>query len=337
MQDHPLLLALGFAGAVAGTALYLRVARRLGIVATPNQRTLHAGIVPRGGGVVVALTFLAGVTFLFALGELPGRWFLALAGGGLVITAVGFIDDVADLSMRARVVAHLIVALWAAAWLGRDLSVEVGTAHIEMGWLGYAFAAAAVVCMVNLFNFMDGIDGIEASGVLWFSSGALAILEWRGGSALSAPIALLGVASAGFLLFNWPPARLFLGDAGSGFYGYAFSVLILVTMTTGEISLWTWIILLAYFLGDTTTTLVIRMWTVPRFYSTHRSHAYQNLARLWQNHRRMTLIVLAIDLVWLLPLAAASVKWPHLGPLFAATALSPVVGLAIKYGPLHDR
>jgi Fuc2NAc and GlcNAc transferase len=335
MREHLPLLALSFAAAVAGSAVYRQMARRLGIVARPNERTLHTGIIPRGGGAVVVLVFLAGAALLHLTGEMPARWFMALAGGGLAVAAVGFVDDIANLSTLARVVAHFVVAVWATVLLGGDLIREIGFAG-PLAWLGYALTVLAVMWMINLFNFMDGIDGMETSGAVWFCLGAVAILEMQGGSALSVPIALLGLASAGFLVFNWPPARLFLGDAGSGFYGYVFSVFVLITVGSGQISLWTWMILLGYFIGDTTTTLAIRMKRVKRFWGTHRSHAYQNLARVWSNHRRMTGLVLAIDVVWLAPLALASIQWPALGPVLAVLALAPIVGLAVKYGPLYD-
>jgi Fuc2NAc and GlcNAc transferase len=273
------------------------------------------------------LVFMTGVTALFAAGELPPRWFLGLAGGGIAVAAVGFIDDIADLSTRARVVAHLAVALWATFWLGGDLAPT---------WLGQGLTVLAVMWMISLFNFMDGVDGMETSGVVWFCLASLAIVEWQGGSPIAVPIALLGLASAGFLVFNWPPARLFLGDVGSGFYGYVFSAFILITVASGKMSLWTWVILLGYFIGDTGTTLAIRLRKVKRWWGTHRSHAYQNLARVWRDHRRVTSMVLAIDLLWLAPLAAASVKWRELGPVLAVVALAPVVGIALRYGPLHE-
>jgi Fuc2NAc and GlcNAc transferase len=337
MRDHLPLLALALAASVAGNALYRQLARRFGIVAHPNERSLHEGAIPRGGGVVVVLVFLAGMVALFAAGELPQRWYVALVGGGAIVGLVGFIDDVTELSTRARVVTHFVAALWATSWVGGDFEITLGATTIDLSWPGYGVTVLAVMWMINLFNFMDGIDGMETSGVVWFSIAALAILEWQGGSPLSVPLALLALASAGFLVFNWPPARLFLGDAGSGFYGYAFSVFVLVTVASGKMSVWTWVILLGYFIGDTTTTLAIRLRRVKKWWGTHRSHAYQNLARVWRNHRRVTLLVLAVEVVWLTPLAAASVEWPELGPLLALVALAPVVGLAIKYGPLHER
>jgi Fuc2NAc and GlcNAc transferase len=336
MRDHALFLLLAFAAAAAGIAAYRPLAARLGIVAVPNERTLHKGIIPRGGGAVVVLVFLAGLAVLYAGGELPVRWFLALFVGGAAVSGVGFVDDIVNLSTKTRVVIHAVVAAWAVACVGPVRSLDLGFAVIELGPLGHALTVLALMWMINLYNFMDGIDGMATSGAVWFCLVAAAILEWQGGSPLATPLALLGAASLGFLLFNWPPARIFLGDSGSGCYGYVFGVFIVVTVSAGELSLWTWLILLGYFVGDTTTTLLIRMRRVPRFWGTHRSHAYQNLARVWQSHRRMTGLVLAVEALWLLPLAIASVRWPALGVALAAVALAPIVALAAKYGPRYD-
>lgn len=329
MLDHAVLFGLAFVAAILGIAAYGRIAVRFGIVAVPNERTLHEKITPRGGGIVIALVFLAGIAVLFAQGHLPQRWFAALFVGGVVISVLGFIDDIVHLGMRVRFLIHAALGVWAVACIG-DLDLLDG----PLGLVLYPVAVVAVMWMINLFNFMDGIDGMAASGAAFFCAVAVALL---GASALQAPLAILGLASLGFLLFNWPPARLFMGDSGSGFYGYVFAVCVLASIAAGQLSLWTWVIILAYFLGDTTTTLAIRIATVDDWPGTHRSHAYQNLARVWNDHRRMTLLVLAIQIGWSLPLAVASTRWVQAAPLLALLALVPPVALAVKYGPLYER
>jgi Fuc2NAc and GlcNAc transferase len=178
---------------------------------------------------------------------------------------------------------------------------------------------------------------MAASGSVFICAAAAALLLAASWPSLGVPVAVLGAAALGFLCFNWPPARLFMGDTGSAFQGYLFAVLLLLSMKTGALSPWTWIILMGYFVGDTTTTTTLRILTVKRWWGTHRSHAYQNLARVWRNHRKMTLITLAIDVLWLLPLALASVRWPHLAAGIAVVALAPIVGFTLKFGPLYEK
>jgi Fuc2NAc and GlcNAc transferase len=331
------LVLATFVVSVIGTYFYAKLAARLGIVAVPNERSLHKYNVPRGGGCAIALPFLVGLAALWAAGELPSRWFAAMFGGGLVLAVVGFIDDVRELSAGFRMVLHVALAAWALGCLGGPPKLSAGSAIIELGLLGYAVFGFAIVWMINLYNFMDGVDGMAASGSVFICACAAAFVLRGTHPELALPLALLGAANLGFLLFNWPPARLFMGDTGSAFQGYLFAVLILLSMLTGALSLWTWLILMGYFVGDTTTTTTLRVLTVRRWWGTHRSHAYQNLARVWANHRRMTLLVLAIEIFWLLPLAWASVRWPHPAPLLAAIALTPIVAFTLKYGPFYAK
>jgi Fuc2NAc and GlcNAc transferase len=337
VQTHLWLLAVALIASLAGTAGYARIARRFGIVSVPNERTLHKGIIPRGGGIVVSAVVLASIAVLYLEGVLPERWFLALFVGGAVTVTVGFVDDVRSLSPVLRIVVHALVGLWATIWLGGISSIDLGVTALHLGWLRYALTVLGVMWMINLYNFMDGIDGMATSGAVFFCAAAAGLIEWQAGSVMSVLLAVLGVASIGFLVFNWSPARLFLGDSGSNFYGYAFAVIVLITVTSRQLSFWTWIILLGYFIGDTTTTMLIRIWTVPKWYGTHRGHCYQNLARVWQNHQRVTLMVSAIHVLWLLPLAIASVRWPHYQAALAVAALLPPIAMAVAYGPRYAR
>ncbi|HUS66471.1 MAG TPA: glycosyltransferase family 4 protein [Kofleriaceae bacterium] len=338
MTALDLALVVGaFVAALVGTFAYGRLAVRFGIVAVPNERSLHKVPVPRGGGVAIAVPFLAAMLILYALGELPLRWFLALFGGGAAIAVVGFIDDVIEVSARVRFTLHVALAALVLACLGGPPVVNLGFAVVDTGPLGIPLFALVVVWMINLYNFVDGIDGLAASGSVFICASGAALLVAARFEALGVPVAVLGAANLGFLVFNWPPARLFMGDTGSAFQGYLFSVFALISMKTDVLSGFTWTILMAYFVGDTTTTMILRIATVKRWWTTHRSHAYQNLARVWNNHRRMTLLVLAIDLAWLLPLALASVLWPRHAVWPTLLALLPPVFMAVRFGPLYDR
>jgi Fuc2NAc and GlcNAc transferase len=143
-------------------------------------------------------------------------------------------------------------------------------------------------------------------------------------------------ACAGFIWFNWPPARLFMGDAGSGFLGYVFGVLLLATVREVPAALWLWLITMGYFITDTTTTLLLRIRYVKRFYGTHRFHAYQSLARRTGSHARVTGGVLLIELCWLLPLAIVAYLYPALAPWVFVVAIAPLIVFCAVQGALHE-
>jgi Fuc2NAc and GlcNAc transferase len=139
-------------------------------------------------------------------------------------------------------------------------------------------------------------------------------------------------ASLGFLAWNWPPAKIFMGDVGSGYLGYAIGVLALATMASGFLSPWVWLILGGCFIVDATVTLVVRYAKGAPLTQAHRSHSYQRLSRYWGGHQSVTLLVISINVFWLLPWAAVAIRWPALGFACSIVALVPIVFAVTKLG-----
>jgi len=330
------LLICVFTASLVGNFFYPRVALRLHIHAVPNYRSLHPEITPRGAGIVVAAANLMAVAIGCRLGIVTQSQFLVFFAGGLAVALVGFADDKFDLPAKQRLAVQIGAALWILFWSGGMPPVELGTMSIDLGWIGNIVAMLALVWFFNLFNFMDGIDGMATSGTIFFTAAAALMLMVNGDYPFAFLSGTLCAATAGFIYFNWPPARVFLGDAGSSFFSYTLAALILGSVWSGGMSLWTWLILLGYFIVDTTTTLFVRLATVKGWYHAHRSHAYQNLARIWGNHLKMVKLVLLIELLWLLPLAWLSVWLQEFAPLVAAIALLPIAVFAIRNGPLRE-
>lgn len=332
------LLAGGFVVSAIGTFFYLRLARHHGIFAIPNTRSLHHSKTTHGGGIVFATVFLAGQAILFLLGYIPLNAFIALAGGGAVITAVGFWDDMYGVSARLRFAAHVGLCALILVCFGGFPPLPVGETVINLGWAGHILALLGLVWLINLYNFMDGIDGMAAAGAVFFALAAAAImLIWTGPAPEALVAVFLAATVAGFLPFNWPPAALFMGDSGSTFLGYIFGALMVMTMTAGTMSLWNWVIILGCFIADTGTTLALRIWMIDKWYQVaHRSHAYQNLARVRKSHRMVAGGVVLINIFWLLPMALWSMYRPDIALIIAVIALLPLVGISLKYGPLYS-
>jgi len=322
------LLAAAFAITVVGTLAFRQLAIRLGITAAPNFRTLHEGLKPRAGGIVFALVFVCACEAVWMWGGLSSRMALALIGGGAVATVFGFADDVLNIGVRWKLFAQMALTAWTLLVFGGS-PVDL---PISPAWLDAGLAWFALVWLINLYNFMDGIDGMAASGAVFLSVGAALALWLTGHADLVLVLGLLAVSAGGFLLFNWQPSRLFMGDAGSVFLGYVFGVLIVGTVGQSQISMWSWMVLFGYFAVDTTTTTILRVFLTDRWYGEHRSHAYQNLARL-HNHRVVVSGVTAYHVVWLLPLVVWSVLTPSLAPVAAACAWLPVILWTWRFGP----
>ena len=279
-----------------------------GIVDVPNARSAHSQIVARGGGIGFSFLFLVAILALGAQGTLPWRVTLALSGGGAVVVLTGWTDDRRGLSQIVRAILHLLAAAWAVYWIGFVPPFSPGPVFGNFGWTGSLVTIVAVAWMVNLYNFMDGTDGI--AGVEAVTVGLLAggLCVAGGVAAIGHVYWLLAAAVAGFLIWNWPPARIFMGDAGSGFLGFAFAALVLWCAVENGRLLWPSCILLSVFFADATTTLLVRMSRGEKWYEAHSSHAYQRLARRW-GHRPVALGVSMINVLILGP--ASWVAWTY--------------------------
>src|SRR5205823_7580876 len=208
------------ATSVALTLVMRNFALSRGLLDVPNERSSHKVPTPRGGGAAITVTAMTGFAILAALHRLDLAVFAALAGG-LVVAAVGFVDDRHALPAVVRLSAHVTAALWALAWLGGLPSLRVGGDLISLGSVGTVVSVLGIVWVVNLFNFMDGIDGLaasEATFVAW--SGALLTAAESASNGVATVALVFGASCLGFLHWNWPPARIFMGDVGSGFLGY---------------------------------------------------------------------------------------------------------------------
>jgi Fuc2NAc and GlcNAc transferase len=254
----------------------------------------------------------------------------AVGGGGLAVALVGLVDDHRSLSAAIRLAVHFAAAFWALAWLSGLPALRVGNELASFGWAGYVLGAFGIVWAVNLFNFMDGIDGIAASEAIFVSvAGALLSVPTGVNAGVTWAALTFAAACGGFLLWNRPPARIFLGDVGSGYLGYVIVVLAVAATRDNPTALWVWLMLGGAFFVDATVTLVRRMLRNERLHEAHRNHAYQWLARRWSSHGKVTLAFLAVNLVWLLPCAVVAIHWPNLAAATTIFALTPLVLLAV--------
>jgi Fuc2NAc and GlcNAc transferase len=315
------------------TAMMRKLAVAHGVLDVPNDRSSHRVPTPRGGGVAIALSSIAASIVLLWRGVLDPHLFLALTGGGIAVAFVGFLDDRRQLSARIRLAAHVAAALWALLCLGGLPPMRYGDAIVPFGWLGYVVGALGIAWTVNLFNFMDGIDGIAASEAVFIAcGGAVLALVMRQSPAVPAMGVAFGAVCCGFLLWNWPPAKIFMGDVGSGYVGYVLVVLALGATRENPVAFHVWVILGGVFFCDAFVTLVRRLLRGEPVYQAHRSHAYQWLARRWDSHLRVTLAVVTVNLIWLFPCAWLAAVHPGRAAWMVLIAFAPLVLLGLLAG-----
>lgn len=321
------------------TGLICRGAKKVALMDIPNQRSSHTTPTPRGGGVAIAGAFMLGGIgeAISASSDMAGFPVLLLLTS-LLVAGVGLWDDLCQLSAGRRILVHLLASLllvW-GLWRGGFCRVESGQFG-PLTLLGGLVLVLIVVWALNLFNFMDGIDGLAAGEAAFVAAGAALLLSWRGGSLEVQLLLLLAAACLGFLVWNWPPARIFMGDVGSGFLGFVLAALALRTaIFSDDLPFGCWLILPGVFLVDATFTLLRRMARGEKWYAAHRSHAYQHAAALYGGHRPVTLVVMAINLFWLLPLSILCVILPGFDVPLVILAYLPLLALAIKYNSGGD-
>lgn len=294
------------------TGLVRRHTLRHSVVDIPNERSSHTEPMPRGGGLAVCVVFLAVIAVLGVIGWLPLRLVMAFAGGGLLVSVIGWIDDHHSISARWRAIVQLIAAIFALWCLGGLAEIDLGSTTVALGWLGSVVGVIAIVWLINLYNFMDGIDGLAGIQTVCAAGMGAMLFAMKGYLGLSAVCALLAAACAGFLVWNWAPAKIFMGDVGSYFLGYTVAVLAFLGESTAAFPALVWCILLGTFVGDATFTLLRRVFAGEAWYRPHRTHAYQRLVQLGFSHRQVAVGTLVANILFLWPLAYASVVYPGL-------------------------
>jgi len=283
------------------TGLMVVLAKKFNLVDSPGVRRTHGVITPRGGGIAIVLVATSVI--------LKPIYVAAFS-----IACLGFWDDISNLSARFRLVVQCIVAALTIYCLNEFRDINL-----------FGFMLPAMVFLVlavwvtNLYNFMDGINGLAGCEAIFFALGMAFITkqdtrDWY----------VLASATLGFLVWNFPRARIFLGDVGSQFFGFLFASILVKEAIYSETNFVCALILLGFFIVDTSFTLIVRLLTSQKLTQAHRTHLYQLLWKKMQSHSKVTLLIMLINIYWLLPCAY----------LVAEGYLHSSLGLLISYAPL---
>ena len=280
-----------------------RHAAALALIDRPNDRSSHVHPKPRGGGIGIILGAGAGVAVATLSGVSFGREVGAVLGAAVIVAGVGLWDDVTTLPAGPRFVAHTVAAALVVSVCGGFATLPLPPPlDLPVGVAGSVLAVIWIVGVTNFFNFMDGADGL-AAGQAAITLAALGYVMWPG------PVAVVPVVATGavlaFLLRNWSPARIFLGDVGSGWMGFLLAALPLAAPGGGQGLVWLVATSLALFLVDPTLTLVRRWRRGVPLTASHREHAYQRLFRPGATHAGPVTLLLLAGAVVTLPAVLA--------------------------------
>lgn len=310
---------------VALTGIIRRYAQARNLMDIPNQRSSHTLATPHGGGVAIVLTFqfMMGILAFHGYLSTSSFWLYLVAGSWIAL--IGLMDDIYHIPARWRLLFHFAGSSFAVYWLNGMPLLPIGSILLDPGWLGQVSAVIFLVWLLNLYNFMDGIDGIAGIEAVTVCVGGV-VMYWLFGDSSSqwiSPLILIA-AILGFLFWNFPRARIFMGDTGSGYIGFIVGVFAIQAAWVVPEFVLSWIVLMGAFIVDATVTLVRRVIRGEKFYEAHRSHAYQYASRKYGSHVLVSLAFGVINLLWLLPLAI----------LIAGGWLDGLLALLIAYMPL---
>jgi UDP-N-acetylmuramyl pentapeptide phosphotransferase/UDP-N-acetylglucosamine-1-phosphate transferase len=287
---------IAFFISVALTRRFCDPASRLHVLDHPNERSLHSRPTPRTGGVAIFVALSVAVA-LWGLGAgLTSSLYGLVAGAGLV-AALSFLDDRKGLPVRVRLPGHLVAAaLLVIGGLFLPGFSLPGLTWDWPEWLGILLSLLFLVWMINLYNFMDGMDGF-AAGMAVIGFGTFALLGYLAGNPDFVALNLMIVAAvAGFLWFNFPPARIFMGDTGSSLLGLLAGGLSIYGAREGVFPFWVALLVFSPFMVDATVTLLRRLSRGERVWQAHKSHYYQRLVQSGWGHKKTVLYEYALML-----------------------------------------
>lgn len=310
------------------TGLFRQYAINYSLLDIPNERSSHSDVTPRGGGIAIVISAIIGIFLMWWFQLLPMHVFAALSGAGILVAIVGFVDDHVLVSARSRLVVHFIAAIWLLINFGGMPVLIVFNTSYDLGWLGHILAAVIIVWFLNLYNFMDGIDGIAGAETITATLviGTLAWLVYKNELIAGLNFILL-FSVLGFLLWNFPKAKIFMGDSGSGFLGILFAGLTLLNSHLIPQMLWVSLIMYGVFIIDATYTFSYRLIKGEKLHIAHRGHAYQIASRRYDSHTRVTIGIILINLGWLLPWSyAVSMQYID-GALAMVMSYIPLIGI----------
>jgi Fuc2NAc and GlcNAc transferase len=315
------------------TWLFRLYARKIGLMDTPNQRSSHSQVTARGGGISIVLVFIIATLFLAPLENIPSELIYGLCLGGGVVALIGFIDDLRSLSAVIRIAVHVIASIIVLKAIENNIGFSWFDFSNSPNIFFYIISTPAIVWALNLYNFMDGIDAIAGVETIIITLGISFIIFINAGySAYVELLLILSFSTLGFLIWNWPPAKIFMGDVSSGFLGFILSCLAIITSSLGLINIWSWLIICGTFLVDATITLLQRMLRGDKIFEAHKSHTYQILSRRYTSHKKVVLGLIIVNICWLFPFAMIATMKPEYGTIFTFIALFPLAIFALKTG-----
>lgn len=286
----------------------------------PNDRSLHTEAKIRGGGAAILISFIIFTSILYFLEYIPSKLFLSQVIGSITLGVIGWIDDKKGLSAKFRFSIHIILAVIALILCNGFSSINNIKIIVNLSFIGNIIMIFYIVWMINLYNFMDGIDGLAISQALIPSIFLAMYFGLHGEIEVSLLSMVLIFSSVFFYNYNWPPSKMFMGDVLSGFLGYYFAIMTFYLYNELHYSFFLIPVLMTVFIYDSTATLIKRVIRKEKIWEAHNEHYYQKFAKIY-GHKKVTVCIICLDILLYLP-AYLLIKFPKYDILLTIIAYS---------------
>jgi Fuc2NAc and GlcNAc transferase len=264
------------------------------LVDIPNDRSSHTIPTPHGGGIAIAITWFIGISYLFLNNEINSALYYALIVG-IIISVVSYIDDLFELSAKSRIIVQSLVAFLGLYFLGGLETIDLKLLSVDNQIITNIVAFFMIVWFINLYNFLDGIDGYAGTEALFLGVAGFILFSAN-------YFLVLVVAVLGFLIWNFPSfinrykAKIFMGDVGSTLLGYNVAIFT-IYYANNDISIFVWLILFGLFWFDATLTLIRRYKNGEKLSVAHKKHAYQRLIQSGFSHNKVVRLSILVNMV----------------------------------------
>jgi UDP-N-acetylmuramyl pentapeptide phosphotransferase/UDP-N-acetylglucosamine-1-phosphate transferase len=270
------------------TLVYRKYAIHKSVMDIPNDRSSHTIPTPRGGGIAVAISWFVGLVYFYIEGKIEPSFFYALLCG-LPLAIIGFADDLFNLKPGIRFLVQFLCAGSGLWFLGGLCNCQILNINCQLTFLLTPLAFITIIWFINLFNFLDGIDGYIGTEIVFIGISTFVLAGDKLGI-------LLAISVSGFLIWNWPKAKIFMGDVGSTLLGYIIAIFVIYYQNKLQISIVVWLILTSVFWFDATVTLIRRYLNKENLSIAHRKHAFQRIVQAGFSHQKTVLYCLLLNL-----------------------------------------
>ncbi len=314
------------------TKSLIRFARPLGMIDSPNERSSHTLPTPKGGGLSFFIVFTLITTGLYFFFPEYDQIVSPLLFGGPLVVILGWLDDRYTLSALIRLMVHFIVAILIYRLVTKGFTVDLTISFLpNVFWINFLFCVFFIAWFINLYNFMDGADGLASSTAIAGSTLMAVVCYINGSSELAMIYCLIAYTVGGFMVFNWSPAKIFMGDTGSYFLGFLFASLALISKAYAGVSFYSHIIIFGFFIFDATYVLFRRALRRERVFNAHKMFLFHKLLQRGWSHRKVSVFYTLVLVLWLFPLSNLAAIMSDLGLAIVFVAYLPLLGLSLHY------